>query len=62
MRQDWATTSWVLCMIANANRNTKKRPDPYRPHEFDPTAENNKPAITKVSAAEMRQAFQGVRK
>lgn len=35
-RADWQHTSSVICIIANANRDPKRRPDPFKPADFDP--------------------------
>ena len=34
----WAHTSTVLAMIANVNRDTGKRPTPFKPADFNPLA------------------------
>ena len=35
-RAAWAHTSAILAMIANANRDPKKKPTPFRPDDFSP--------------------------
>jgi len=37
-RAEWARTAALLAMIANVNRDPKRRPRPYRPSDFDPYA------------------------
>ena len=32
----WSHTSALLCLTANAHRNPKKQPRPYKPTDFDP--------------------------
>tara|TARA_R110002012_G_scaffold289633_1_gene482772 strand:- start:273 stop:578 length:306 start_codon:yes stop_codon:yes gene_type:complete len=32
----WNHTSTVMSLMANANRNSKKRPTPYKPSDFNP--------------------------
>ncbi len=34
-RADWSWASLIACMIANANRDTKKKPSPFRPDDFN---------------------------
>ena len=34
----WVQTSAVLAMLANANRDPKKKPRPYQPNDFNPFA------------------------
>jgi len=34
----WGQTSSVLAMLANANRDPKKKPSPFRPEDFNPWA------------------------
>ncbi len=34
----WGQTSSVLAMLANTNRDAKKKPSPFRPEEFNPWA------------------------
>ena len=36
MRQDWNHTSSILALIANINRDRKKRSRPFEPREFHP--------------------------
>ena len=36
IRQEWNHTSTVLAMIANVNRDRKKRSRPFEPREFHP--------------------------
>lgn len=35
-RDEWSRASAVLAMIANAHRDAKRKPRPYRPADFDP--------------------------
>ena len=39
-RTSWAQTSLIACILANANRDPKKRSRPYTPADFDPYAED----------------------
>ena len=38
----WAQTSAVVAMIANSARDTKKKPSPFQPSEFDPWASQDR--------------------
>lgn len=38
----WEYTSSILCMLAEINRDHKKRRKPFRPEEFNPTILTNK--------------------
>lgn len=35
-REEWSHTASILAMIANANRDRKKRKNPFKPSDFDP--------------------------
>jgi len=43
-RQQWAHTSLICALIANANRDPKKQ-RPFRPDEFNPYAERRGSAL-----------------
>lgn len=38
-RSEWAQTSAVLALYANAHRDPRRRPYPFTPDDFDPFAE-----------------------
>ena len=40
--REWARTSALLALVANVNRDTKKRPKPYTPDEFNPYSTRNR--------------------
>lgn len=40
--REWARTSALLALVANVNRDTKKRPKPYTPDEFNPYSKKNR--------------------
>lgn len=46
-RSQWDHTASVLTMLANANRDPKKRRQPYRVSEFHPFAQKAKKERTK---------------
>jgi hypothetical protein len=63
----WQHTAWIMCMIANVNRDAKKRPRPFSPDEFNPMAVGSKKktgsdaiVITKETVGQMREAFGGL--
>ena len=41
-RLQWAQTSAIIAAIANVNRNTKKKPSPFSPDDFDPWAREDR--------------------
>jgi hypothetical protein len=56
----WEHTSWLLAMIANANRDTKKRPTPFRPSDFNPCpagAGDGRPKLPKVGVDVLKAVF-----
>ena len=63
MRLEWGQTSAILAMLANGNRNAKKRPEPFLPDDFNPMAEKRKaPAVledSKLGFSMMRKVFCG---
>ena len=42
-RVQWAQTSAVLAMLANAHRDPKRKPTPFKPDDFNPWAERRGP-------------------
>jgi len=64
-RHDWAQTSNILALIANANRDKKKHPRPFGPDDFDPHAAGNKRrgvAVTAENIGELRGHFEAMKK
>lgn len=63
----WHHTAYIVCMLANVNRDPKKRPRPFTPEEFNPLAPgkgghsgNGVIAVSDANgAAMMRAAFMG---
>lgn len=51
-RHDWSQTSAVLWMLAEQNRDRKKKPSPYKPSDFDPTY--RKPRHDELPKADIR--------
>jgi len=45
LRAEWAQTSEVLAMLANANRDQKKKPSPFKSSDFNPFAQKWKHGI-----------------
>jgi len=58
-RDAWAHTSVLCALIANVNRDPKRRPRAFRPADFDPYAkEHEKPIPAGKRAFElMKQVF-----
>jgi hypothetical protein len=61
-RQAWAHTALICSVLANCNRDPKKRPRPFSPAEFNPyMRKKHKDAIliTKDNIHILREAFIG---
>ena len=43
-REAWQHTAWLSAMIANANRDPKKKPSPFQPDDFNPMARKDRKA------------------
>ena len=56
-RDAWERTAWVLAMIANCNRDPKKKATPYTPDDFNPMAARTKAAEPTVSVADLKTMF-----
>ena len=63
VKHNWTHTSSVLAMIANVNRDKKKKPSPFKPDDFNPFAKKTKTdavrADTPEGLAAMRKEFTG---
>ena len=60
-REDWERTANVMALIANCNRDPKKRPSPYSPAEFGRYARATATAgitVTKETIGLMRAEFE----
>jgi hypothetical protein len=61
-KSEWAQTSTVLCLLANANRDKKRRPYPFEPDDFNPFAEYRGPRgipFDKTTSRILAQAMTG---
>lgn len=54
---DWSHTSELLALIANAHRDTAKRPEPYSSRDFNPHAPKRKPPLQSAPITILRDAF-----
>jgi hypothetical protein len=43
-REAWQHTAWLSAMIANANRDPKKKPSPFQPDDFNPLTTKDRKA------------------
>ena len=43
-REAWQHTAWLSAMIANANRDPKKKPSPFQPDDFNPLVRKDRKA------------------
>ncbi|MCY2927920.1 MAG: hypothetical protein NTV86_00210 [Planctomycetota bacterium] len=60
-REDWERTANVMALIANCNRDPKKRPSPYGPGEFGRYARATSTGgitVTKETIGLMRAEFE----
>jgi len=53
-KSNWSHTSAILALIANVNRDPKKRPDPFTVSDFDPHAKPKDVVIPKVKMKDLR--------
>jgi mitochondrial fission protein ELM1 len=61
-RERWAHTSLVCSILANANRDPKKRRKPYKPDDFNPYSETMREdyvVVNKDNIGLMKEAFTG---
>jgi hypothetical protein len=42
-RHDWAIASAQMALLANCNRDPKRKPAPFKPADFDPMIERPEP-------------------
>jgi len=54
-REAWHHTSSVLCMMANARRDPKKKPKPFSPRDFDPTQKKRGRNRTGIPVTDIQQ-------
>jgi hypothetical protein len=47
-REQWAHTSLACCLIANANRDAKKRREPFTPNDFTPYPDKRRAADRNI--------------
>jgi len=61
--ESWQHTAWLAAMIANANRDPKRRPQPFVPDEFNPMVKRkSRPGVIEVNEEtikDLRQMFTG---
>jgi hypothetical protein len=55
-RRQWAHTSAVLALLANAHRDPKKG-RPFTPADFNPHLRRKEPVVAKVGIAVLKQVF-----
>lgn len=62
----WQHTAWLACLIANANRNPKKKPSPFTPDDFNPMVSRRQRKrrgirVTKENIGDLRAMFEGMK-
>lgn len=53
-RAAWSHTSVTLCLMANANRDSKKQPRPFKPSDFDPYHRKTSSKAPKVKLRSLK--------
>jgi hypothetical protein len=60
-QEAWQHTAWLAAMIANANRDPKRRPQPFMPDEFNPMVKRHRRAgaikVNEETIGDLRQMF-----
>jgi len=60
-QESWQHTSWLAAMIANANRDPKRRPQPFMPDEFNPMVKHKHRAgaieVNEETIGDLREMF-----
>ena len=57
LEQQWAHTSSLMALIANAHRDPKKH-GPFKPRDFDPTQSSKRePVIEQVDVSILKDVF-----
>ena len=60
-REAWQHTAWLSAMIANANRDPKKKPSPFQPDDFNPLARRDRKAgavvVDETTIGDLKQMF-----
>jgi len=62
-REAWQHTAWLSAMLANANRDSKKKPSPFQPDDFNPLVAKDKKAdmvvVNDETIGDLRAMFIG---
>ena len=60
-QEDWQHTAWLAAMIANANRDPKKKPSPFTPDDFNPMVGKDRKAgavvVDKANIGDLKEMF-----
>jgi hypothetical protein len=64
-REAWQHTAWLAALIANANRDPKRKPTPFTPDDFNPMVSRRERkakgiAVDKENIGDMRAMFEGM--
>jgi hypothetical protein len=60
---EWSRTSAIMCLIANVNRDPKRKSTPYKPSDFNPyiASSQSKPKLmAKVKMSEVKDLLMGL--
>ena len=57
-REAWDHTCWIVAMIANANRDPKKKSTPFTPDDFNPLKERRNSGQAVMNVSELKNLNQ----
>lgn len=58
VKQQWSHTSVILALIANVNRDPKRRSEPFSPDEFNPfVVKRREEPIARVGVDMLKRLF-----
>ena len=65
-RQDaWQHTSWLAALIANVNRDSKRKPSPFVPDDFNPMVSRDRKAgatlVNEENIGDLRTMFESMK-
>lgn len=65
-QEAWQHTAWIACVIAEVNRDRKKRPTPFTPDDFNPMvpkrAKSGNILVTRENIGDLKAAFDSLQK
>ena len=58
-REAWDHTCWIVAMIANANRDPRKKSTPFTPDDFNPLKETRASGAAVMNVSDLKEALSG---